>query len=102
MFAIIELASKQYEVKVGDVFDIPRIDKKKEFSVDKVLVTSSGKDVNIGTPYVKNAKVVCDIVGELKGEKKIAFKFKRRKSYHRKIGHRDMLTRIKVKDIKVG
>ena len=100
MFAIVEVGSKQEKVSVGDVLEIPRIDKKKSITFDKILLTGSGKDITIGTPYVKDAKVVCDILGDMKGEKKISFKFKRRKSYHRKIGHRDMLTKIKVKEIK--
>ena len=100
MFAIIEVASKQEKVSVGDTLDIPRTTKKKEISLDKVLALSSGKDFTVGTPYLKGAKVVCDIVGDKKGPKKIAYKFKRRRSYHRKVGHRDLLTEVKVKEIK--
>lgn len=102
MFAIIEVASRQYRVAAGDTLDIPRTTRKKEISLDKVLMTVSGKDVNIGTPYLKDAKVVCDIVGDKKGKKKLAFKFKRKKSYHRNIGHRDLLTQVKVKEIKTA
>ncbi|NQT96066.1 MAG: 50S ribosomal protein L21 [Candidatus Omnitrophica bacterium] len=100
MFAIVEVASRQHKITAGDTLDIPRIEKKKEVLLDKVLMTISGKDVNIGTPYVKGVKVVCDIVGDIKGEKKYSFKFKKRKSYHRNIGHRDLLTRVKVKEVK--
>ena len=99
MFAIVEVASKQYKVEEGDVIEIPRTSHKKSLSLDKVLLTSSGKDVNIGTPYLKDTKVLCDVLADTKGEKVIAFKFKRRRSYHRKIGHRDLLTRIRVKEI---
>ena len=101
MFAIVEVGAGQAKVKVGDVVDIPRTTKKKEISLDKVLLISSGKDLTIGTPYVKNAKVLCDIIGDTKGKKTISFKFKRRKSYKRKIGHRTLLTQVKVKEIKV-
>ena len=100
MFAIVEVASKQEKVSVGDILDIPRTTKKKEMALDKVLVLSAGKDIAIGTPYVKGAKVLCDVIGDKKGEKKIAYKFKRRKSYHKKIGYRDLLTQVKVKEIK--
>ncbi|NQT90276.1 MAG: 50S ribosomal protein L21 [Candidatus Omnitrophica bacterium] len=102
MIAIIEVASKQFKLKEGDTFEIPRTKHKKEISFDKVLLLMSGKDVTIGTPHIKGAKVVCDVIGDTKGEKKIAFKFKKRKSYHRKIGHRDQLTKVKVKDIKTA
>ena len=100
MYAIIEVGARQEKVKVGDSFDMPRTTKKKEVSFDKVLMTISGKEAVIGTPYIKGMKVVCDVVGDKKGPKTIAFKFKRRKSYKRKIGHRDLLTTVKVKEIK--
>lgn len=100
MFAIIEVGARQEKVKVGDTFAMPHTDKKKEVSFDKVLIAVSGKDVTMGTPYVKGMKVICDVLGNKKGEKKTAFKFKRRKSYKRKVGHRDLLTIVKVREIK--
>ena len=100
MFAIVEVGSKQHKVKVGDTINIPRTTKKKELTLDKVLLTGEGKDITIGTPYVKGIKVICDILGDTKGPKVIACKFKRRKSYHRKVGHRDQFTQVKVKEIK--
>ncbi|MFA5069039.1 MAG: 50S ribosomal protein L21 [Candidatus Omnitrophota bacterium] len=102
MFAIVEIGPGQEKVSAGDILDIPRTQKKKEIIIDKVLMVISGEDVEIGFPYVKGAKVVCDIIGDKKGEKKIAYKYKRRKSYHRKVGHRDLLTRVKVKEIKTA
>ena len=102
MFAIAKVASKQYKVSAGDVIDIPRVSNKKSISFEKVLMTISGEDINIGTPYIKDAKVVCDVIGDVKGEKKIAYKFKHRSCYHLKKGHRDLLTRVKVKEIVGG
>jgi large subunit ribosomal protein L21 len=102
MFAVIEVGSRQERVKVGDVLDIPRTAKNKEITFDKVLLTVSGKDIEIGAPYLKGVKVICDIIAHKKGEKKIAYKYKRRKSYHRKVGHRDLLTQVKVKEIKAA
>lgn len=99
MFAIVEVGSRQYKLSAGDTLDIPRILKKKEMTLDKVLMTLSGKDIQIGTPYLKGAKVVCDVIGDIKGRKVISFKFKKKKSYHRKLGHRDLLTQVKVKEI---
>lgn len=101
MFAIVEVGSRQYRLGVGDTVEIPRTSRKKEITLDKVLLAVSGKEVNIGTPYIKGARVVCDVISDNKGRKKIAFKFKRKKSYHRKIGHRDLLTRVRVKEIKI-
>jgi len=102
MFAIVEVASRQYKVAAGDILDIPRSLHKKSVSFDKVLMAGTGKDIVIGTPYIKGAKVNCDIVGDLKGEKTIAYQFRRRKGYHRKVGHRDLLTRVKIKEIVVA
>lgn len=73
---------------------------KKEFSTDKVLLLVSGETVSVGTPYLKGAKVVCDVISDTKGRKINPYKFKKKKSYHRKIGYRDLLTRLKVKEIK--
>ncbi|MFH1868696.1 MAG: 50S ribosomal protein L21 [Candidatus Omnitrophota bacterium] len=102
MFAIIEVASRQHKVSVGDTLDIPRIEHKKDISLDKVLLTSSGKDVQIGTPYLEGAKVICDVICDAKGKKVISYKFKKKKCYHRKLGHRDLLTRLKVKEITIA
>jgi large subunit ribosomal protein L21 len=102
MFAIIEVGARQEKVKTGDVFDMPHTSKKSEISFDKVLLTVDGKDIKIGEPYIKGAKVLCDILSHNKGEKKIAYKYKRRKSYHRKVGHRDLLTQVKVREIKIA
>lgn len=100
MYAIIKVGARQEKVKVGDTFDMPHTTKKKEVFFDKVLMTISGKDAVIGTPYIKGMKVTCDLIGDKKGKKKTAFKFKRRKSYKRKIGYRDLSTVVKVKEIK--
>ncbi|MFH1645478.1 MAG: 50S ribosomal protein L21, partial [Candidatus Omnitrophota bacterium] len=73
---------------------------KKLLTISNVLMTVDGKDINIGMPYVKDCKVVCEVIGDIKGPKVVAYKFKRRKSYHRKVGHREMLTKVKIKEIK--
>lgn len=102
MFAIAEVASRQYKLSIGDTVEIPHLPNKKEIALDKILLTVSGQEVNIGTPYLKGAKVICDIIDDAKSRKRIAFKFKKKKGYHRKIGHRALLTRIRVKEIKTG
>jgi len=98
MFAVVEVASKQYKVKNGDIIDIPLRLPKNELVLDKVLLTVAGKDVNIGQPYLKDAKVTCNVLGETKGKKITAFKFKKG-GYHSNIGHRDKLTRVEIKKI---
>lgn len=99
VFAIIEVASRQFKVSPGDIICIPRRAHEKEVSLDRVLLVSSGKDINVGNPYLKGAKVICDVIGDVRGEKKISYKFKRRTGYHRKTGHREDLTKVKVKEI---
>ncbi len=102
MFAIAEIGSKQYSVVKDEILCIPRVSKKKEVSLNKVLLIADGKDVKIGTPHIKGAKVVCDVLGDAKGPKRIAFKFRRRKKSQKKIGHRELLPKVRVMDIVKG
>ncbi len=101
MYAIIEVGAKQYKVKAGDVIEIEKQDsqKGKEITLDKVLLVSTDKDVEVGQPYLKTAKVKAKVLDQIKGEKVISYKYRRRKAYHLKKGHRQQLTRIKIKDI---
>ena len=69
---------------------------------DEVLLTSDGDKVKAGAPLVKGASVEAEVVGETKGEKIYVFKFKRRKNYRRKTGHRAKFTEIKITDVKIG
>ncbi len=103
MYAIIEVGAKQYSVKKGDVIEVEKQDNEegKEITLDKVLLVSEDKKLEIGQPYLKGAKVSVIVLKHLKGEKLISFKYRRRKSSHWKKGHRQLLTRIKIKDINV-
>ncbi len=102
-YAIVETGAKQYKVKEGDTILVEKLKAKKdkEVSLDKVLLLVDGKTVTVGKPYVKDAKVVCEFLAEVKDEKKITFKYRKRKSSKRKIGHRQKLCRLLVKKIKV-
>ncbi len=102
MFAIAEIGSKQYSVVKHEILCIPRVSKKKEVSLTNVLLIADGKDVKVGTPHIKGAKVVCDVLGDAKGPKRIAFKFRRRKKSQKKIGHRELLSKVRVKEIVKG
>ena len=102
MFAIAKVGARQYKVTEDELISIPRVSKKKEVSLDKILIIVDGKDVAIGTPHIKGSKVVCEVLGDSKGPKRIAFKFKRRKSSQKTIGHRDLLTQVRVKNIIKG
>ncbi len=71
-------------------------------TVKEVLLVAEGKKIDVGQPLLKGASVVCDVVENTLGTKIFPFKFKRRKGYKRKIGHRQKYTLLKVKEIKVG
>lgn len=103
MYAIVEIGGLQYKVSKGELVDVAlTLPKKKEYSIDRVLLIKENKDVVVGTPYLKDAKIVCDVVSHIKGRKVIAFKYKRRKRQKAKKGFRAKLVRLKVKEIKVG
>ena len=103
MYAVLETGSKQYRVSAGDTVEIERlaIEAGQPVTLDRVLLVSKDGKVSVGSPTVANASVVADVVEHVRGEKKIAFKMKRRKGYHKTIGHRQELTVVKIKEIKV-
>src|ERR1051326_6516081 len=102
MYAILETGSKQYRVAAGDTFELHRlaVDAGHTFTFDRVLLISNDGKVTVGSPTVASATVVADVVEHIRGEKKVAFKMKRRKGYHKTIGHRQELTVVKIKEIK--
>jgi large subunit ribosomal protein L21 len=102
MYAVLETGSKQYRVTAGDTLDVERLEVEagQPFTFDRVLLVSNDGQVTVGAPTVANASVVVDVVEHLRGPKKLTFKMKRRKGYHKTIGHRQELTKIRVKEIK--
>jgi len=102
MYAVLETGSKQYRVSAGDTLEIERLDVEagKPFTFDRVLFVGGDK-ISVGGPTVSGATIVADVVEHKRGEKKIAFKMRRREGYHKTIGHRQELTVIKIKEIKL-
>ncbi len=100
-YAVIETGGKQYRVKQGDVLDVELLEGSAgtKITLDRVLAVSNGTDLTVGTPVVAGASVAAEIVDQHRGEKVINFKKKRRKGYHRKVGHRQALTRLRVSAI---
>ena len=98
MFAVIRTGGKQYKVQEGDLLDVELFDTEegKPAVFEDVLLLADGDQVNVGTPTVTGAKVNADIVGEVKGDKVIAFKYIRRQGYHRTVGHRQRHIRVKI------
>jgi len=94
MYAIIETGGKQYKVAENDVIHIEKIEGEEgsEVSFDKVLLVN-GK---VGNPYVKGAKVTGKILKQGRGKKIIVFKYKAKKNYHKKQGHRQAYTRVQI------
>ncbi|MBN1912796.1 MAG: 50S ribosomal protein L21 [Candidatus Omnitrophica bacterium] len=101
MYAIIEVGAKQYNVKKGDIIEVEKqgAQEGKDIKLDKVLLVSKDKKVEIGQPYLKEVNVQAEVLAQVKGPKLISFKYRRRKSSHWKKGHRQKLTRLKIKDI---
>ena len=102
MYAVLETGGKQYRVSAGDTLEIERlaVEAGQLYTFDRVLLVNNDGQVKIGAPTVAQASVVADVVEHRRGPKKITFKMKRRKGYHKTIGHRQELTVVKIKEIK--
>ena len=101
MYAIVKSGGKQYKIQEGDVIRVEKIpgDLDNPISFDQVLMFSDGENVRIGQPALNNVTVKGHIVEQGKGKKIIVFKYKRRKRYRRKQGHRQQYTAIKIDQI---
>jgi len=101
MYAIIETGGKQYRVSEGDVIKIEKIEGEpnSEYQFEKVLFLKDNGNFEVGSPYLENIKVVGEILETKKDKKIIVFKYKRRKNYRRKKGHRQWYTKVKIKQI---
>ncbi len=101
MLAVIKTGGKQYLVSPGDKIKVEKLDAKegKEINFSDVLLLEKNKKLEIGTPFVKEAKVFAKVLRHGKGEKLIIFKYKPKKRYKRKIGHRQLFTEIEVTEI---
>ena len=109
-YAILKIGSHQYRVQEQDVFTVEKFSQKEsgsetvavdggEVRFSEVLFLGNNGKSQIGQPFVPGASVVCEVVKEEKQPKTISFKIKRRKGYRRKVGHRQVLTQLKVKNI---
>jgi len=98
MLAIIKTGGKQYLVKPGDKIKIEKIDKKEgsEITFKEVLLVEKNRKLEIGTPLVKNAKVIGKILSQGKGKKVIIFKYKAKTRYKKKAGHRQLFTEVEI------
>jgi large subunit ribosomal protein L21 len=101
MYAIIETGGKQYKVQEGDALKVELLDAEVGHTVeiDKVLMVSKDDQVKVGNPFVSGAKVVLKVQEHGKGKKIIVFKYKAKKNYRRKQGHRQPFTAVVVEKI---
>ncbi|MBD3181267.1 50S ribosomal protein L21 [Candidatus Poribacteria bacterium] len=103
MYAIIETGGKQYKVSPGDTVDIEKIEIPEdddEVRLDNVLMIVDDDAVEVGKPVIEDAAVVAHLVDQVKGEKIVIFKSKKRKGYRRKTGHRQKYTRLHIDEIR--
>jgi large subunit ribosomal protein L21 len=103
MYAVIKTGGKQYKVSEGDFLRVEKIEGQAgaEILFEEVLLVSTGEATEVGKPFVKKAKVVGEIIAQTKGPKLTVFKMKKRKGFRKKRGHRQELTRVKIKEISV-
>lgn len=101
MYAVIETGGKQYKVQEGDVLFIEKLNAEADSAVtfDKVLVLANDAGVKVGAPVVEGAKVEAKVVKNGKGAKIMVFKFKAKKNYRRRQGHRQPYTKVQIEKI---
>ncbi|OQX92672.1 MAG: 50S ribosomal protein L21 [candidate division Zixibacteria bacterium 4484_95] len=101
MRAIIETGGMQFPVEDGVIIKIPKIEAEagQEVDFDKVLLVSGPNKFALGKPYINGAKVSAEVIGHGKSDKVVVFKFKRRRKYRKKTGHRQAYTEVKIKNI---
>lgn len=104
MYAVIRTGGKQYRVEEGDVVKIEKIDGERgsELTFDDVLLVGNDDETHVGTPTVAGASVNGTIVEQDRDKKIVVFKFRRRKNYIRKQGHRQSYTRVRINGIAAG
>lgn len=100
-YAVIKTGGKQYRVQQGDKFDVERLaaEVDSEIQFSEVLLVGEGDAVRVGEPTVEGASVTAKVLGQIRGPKEVAFKFKRRKGYHKTKGYRRALTKVEITSI---
>jgi large subunit ribosomal protein L21 len=104
MYAIIRAGGKQFKAEKGKTLRLPLMTAEagSKVTFDEVLLSSDGETIKTGAPLVQGAKVTGEVIGQGKEPKIYVFKFKRRKNYRRKTGHRQGYTEVRITDVKLG
>jgi len=99
-YAVIKTGGKQYRVQQGTKFDVEKLDAEVDSEIKfDALIVGEGETVKIGTPVVEGASVTAKVISQFRGPKGIAFKFKRRKGFHKTKGFRRCLTKLEITSI---
>ena len=100
MYAIIATGGKQYKVAEGDIIKVEKlgVEAGQTYTFDQVLAVSDN-ELKVGTPVVEGASVVATVIGDGKAKKVIVYKYKRKSGYHKKNGHRQQFTAVKIEKI---
>lgn len=101
MYAIVQVGGNQFKVSEGDTIEANRIEEKEgeSLALEQVLLFADGKDIRVGQPYLKDVKVTAQVLKHGQDERKIAFKFRRRKESKTKVGHRRKTTALSITKI---
>jgi len=101
MYAVIQTGGKQYRVQPGETVQVEKLDAEvgKTVEFNEVLMVADGENVRLGTPHVAGAKVVAEVVDQGRDTKILVYKYRRRNAWHKKQGHRQPFTALKVTEI---
>jgi len=101
VYAIIETGGKQFKVQAGDVLFVEKLPGEvgEKFEFDRVLALKNNDQLQVGTPYVEGARVVAKILEHDKHKKILVFKYRAKKNYRRRYGHRQPFTRVQIEEI---
>ncbi|MCD7973478.1 MAG: 50S ribosomal protein L21 [Candidatus Azobacteroides sp.] len=101
MYVIVEIQGQQFKAEAGKKLFVHRLPAEEGSTVefDKVMLVDNDGTITVGSPVIEGAKVVCEVIAHVKGEKIIVFKKKRRKGYRKRNGHRQCFTQVKINEI---
>ena len=104
MYAVVQTGGKQYRVQPGDTLDVELLGapQGETIELDRVLLLGGDGETAVGSPLLADARVVAEVVGQVRGPKIVVFKYKSKVRYRRKTGHRQNLTRLRITEIRRG
>jgi large subunit ribosomal protein L21 len=102
MYAVIATGGRQYKVQEGDIIRVEKlgVEPGTSYKFEEVLVIGEGDSISVGTPFVQGAEVVASVIGDGKEKKVIIYKYKSKKGFHKKKGHRQPFTKVKIETVK--